>query len=126
MLVIFFVTSCSKNESTLEVLDLSMKSFQGTWKLTDVYISPGGETTWQSIEDGTVYNFNSDGTFQSSENECSDGTFELDLDSDKLTLNCENEAAGSNYYYIQELTASEMEISYVGCVEACIYRYRKQ
>ena len=124
---LLLIVGCNNPEDSLHVVDLSVQNLAGTWKLTEAYVSPGGETTWQSVEEGMEYDFNTDGSFDASEGNCLSGTYNLDLEAERLTFNCENESESTPFAFrILKLTSSEMEISYVGCIEACIYRYRKQ
>ena len=122
--VLILASSCSKNEDPIKPVDLSIDTISGVWKLTDTYISPGGETTWQPVENGREYTFFPDGSFELSEGECPSGTY--NIGEDMIEFQCNTSESVPRSFYINELTNSTMEISYVGCIEACIYRYQKQ
>lgn len=124
--ILIFITSCSRKEQPLKVLNLSKEKLVGSWILSEKYISPGGETNWRVVEDGKEYVFNSDGTFQASAGECSFGNFEVDMENDLLTFYCSDSSIESRSYRILNLTSSELQINYVGCIEACILKFRKQ
>lgn len=124
LLSIFFFIGCSEKENDeLNPVDLSRETILGKWKLTETYISPGGETTWQTVENGKVYDLHNDGTFELSEGECNSGTFELE--DDKIHFHCSSSDVFRSFY-IHEITNSTLEMSYIGCIEACIYRFKKQ
>lgn len=122
LLTLFSIFSCSESNN-LKPVDFSGKPILGVWKLTETYISPGGETTWQPAENEMVYNLHSDGTFDLTGGECSSGTFEMA--DDKIHFHCSN-SGDTRSYYINKLTETTLEISYIGCIEACIYRFKKQ
>ncbi|MUP46153.1 hypothetical protein E0K83_10405 [Gramella sp. BOM4] len=125
--ILFLNQACNRADEPLKIIDLSVQNIAGTWKLTEAYVSPGGETTWQPVEGGIEYVFKTDATFQASGGNCQSGSFDLDLEAERLTLNCANESGNSQQTFrVLKLTAFEMEISYPGCIEACIYRYTKQ
>ncbi|MFV9485032.1 lipocalin family protein [Christiangramia sp. ASW11-125] len=130
-LILLFVaaislSSCSSSDDSLLIVDLTVDSLSGTWKMTDAYVSPGGETTWQTVENGTEYTFSPNGNFNVTQEECPTGTYNLNLDENKLSFTCTNDTESMRSFRVVSITESEMEISYIGCIEACIYRYRKQ
>ena len=56
-LILLFVaaislSSCSSSDDSLLIVDLTVDSLSGTWKMTHAYVSPGGETTWQTVYQG--------------------------------------------------------------------------
>ncbi|MGA8854485.1 MAG: lipocalin family protein, partial [Christiangramia sp.] len=122
--VLILASSCSKDEDPIKPVDLSIDTISGVWKLTDTYISPGGETTWQSVENGREYTFHPDGSFELSEGECLSGTYSIR--EGMIEFQCNTSESVPRSFYISEFTNSTMEISYIGCIEACIYRYQKQ
>ncbi|GAA4325474.1 hypothetical protein GCM10023115_40430 [Pontixanthobacter gangjinensis] len=124
--ILLCFASCSNDEFELKVSNLTIEKLEGTWKLTETYISPGGETTWRTVEDGMEYVFKNNNTFQASEGECREGNYELDLENDLLIFNCEDSSNSARSYKLIKLTSSELEINYIGCIEACILRFRKQ
>ncbi len=79
MVAAIFLSSCSSSDDNLLIVDLSVDSLSGIWKMTHAYVSPGGETTWQTVENGTEYTFSPNGNFSASQDECSTGTYNLDL-----------------------------------------------
>ena len=130
-LILLFVaaislSSCSSSDDSLLIVDLSVDSLSGTWKMTHAYVSPGGETTWQTVENGTNYTFSPNGNFSASQDECPTGTYNLDLNDSLLSFTCSDNTESMRSFRVVSITESEMEISYIGCIEACIYRYRKQ
>ncbi|TBW28577.1 lipocalin family protein [Gramella sp. KN1008] len=122
-LMLVISISCSKEDNNLKPLDLSVNNITGTWQLTETYLSPGGETEWQEIENGPTYNFKSNGSFTYSEGDCTSGNFEILNENLKLSCHGSSEVYS---YFIHKLDSSQMEISIVGCKEACVYRYQKQ
>ena len=130
-LILLFVaaislSSCSSSDDSLLIVDLTVDSLSGTWKMTDAYVSPGGETTWQTVENGTEYTFSPNGNFNATQEECPTGTYNLDLNESTLSFTCSDNTESMRSFRVVSITESEMEISYIGCIEACIYRYRKQ
>lgn len=130
-LILLFVAaislnSCSSSDDSLLIVDLTVDSLSGTWKMTEAYVSPGGETTWQTVENGTEYTFFPNGNFNATQDECPTGTYSLDLNESKLSFTCTDNTESMRSFRVVSITESEMEISYIGCTEACSYRYRKQ
>jgi len=121
-----FLSSCSSSDDNLLIVDLSVDSLSGTWKMTHAYVSPGGETTWQTVDNGIEYTFSPKGNFSASQDECSTGTYNLDLNASSLSFTCSDNTESMRSFNVVSITETEMEISYMGCIEACIYRYRKQ
>jgi len=120
------LSSCSGSDDSLLTVDLSVDSLSGTWKMTHAYVSPGGETSWQTVENGTEYTFSPNGNFSATQDQCPIGTYNLDLNESTLLFTCSNDTESMRSFRVVSITESEMEISYIGCIEACIYRYRKQ
>ncbi len=119
-----FFNACSSNDNNpIKPVDLTVNTLNGVWRLTETYISPGGEASWSPVENGIEYTFDFDGTFKLSEGECDSGNYRIE--NEFIHFDCSTEGAQRSFH-IQRLTASTMEINYVGCVEACIYRFQKQ
>lgn len=125
LLVISF-SGCSEDEQSFQP-DLSVDSIVGTWKLTESYVSPGGETTWQQVEDGYKYTFGADGSFSSTNNSECEGVFERSEDTITITRLCEGSTEEETFsMIIAALENGGLEIYNPRCIEACIYRFEKQ
>ncbi|MDT0687491.1 lipocalin family protein [Autumnicola psychrophila] len=127
---VLLLSGCeSDDEQQLKVLDLTTTNLVGTWKLSETYVSPGGETSWQPVEDGSSYTFTQEGTFTSDNNEnCAEGEYTVDDDNLALTYTCEELEEGQADVWnlaVHSLTEEVLILRGVGCVEACLYKYKK-
>lgn len=123
--ILVLLSGCTGNEEPLRIVDLKFQNIVGTWKLTETYISPGGTTEWRPVEDGVEYTFNADATFLVTEGNCRTGTFSLE--EDLLSFNCSEASQNSPMSFrFNSISSEQMEVSYIGCIEACIYRFQKQ
>lgn len=120
---LILLTGCDKDSEPLEPVDLSVQTITGEWQLTKQYVSPGGQTTWKEVENGPVLKFLADNTFQHSRENCSSGTYSIS--DDIIRLNCVDSETPVSYR-IREITSKTLEISFVGCIEACLYHYEKR
>lgn len=118
--LLFF--SCSEKEKPI-VMDLSTINFGGTWKLVESYVSPGGETSWEPVEDGLEYTFDGDGSFTATWEVCNSGSYSFQ--DETLVLNCDSEDGRNESYRLVSYNDKEMILSYAGCIEACKYKYLK-
>ncbi|MDT0688382.1 lipocalin family protein [Salegentibacter sp. F188] len=129
LLLLFLFSGCeSDDKEQLKVLDLTTTNLVGTWKLSESYVSPGGETSWQAVEDGSSYTFTNEGTFTSDFYEnCTEGEYTVDGDNLTLTYTCEELEEGHEVWnrVVYSLTEKELILRGIGCTEACLYKYKK-
>ena len=123
ILSLILLTGCEKESEPLEPVDLSVQTLTGEWQLTRQYVSPGGEATWEKVKNGPIYKFSADNTFKYSEDHCPSGTYSLN--DDTLKLICAD-SDDTRSYHISEITEGSLEISFIGCIEACVYHYEKR
>lgn len=116
----FFLLSCGEDDPVVSESD----SLIGTWKLVQVYLSPGGATEWRDIEDGFEVTFLADSTFTNF-NQCISGNFSIN--NKILSIECiETMAiAGLDFNYIMEFDGDSMELSNPLCIESCIERFER-
>ncbi|MDD3771457.1 MAG: lipocalin family protein [Weeksellaceae bacterium] len=84
--VLFSLLACNDDENKAPE-----KSITGTWKLAEVYGSDGGIGSWNEVENGFVYTFNSDMTFTSTRfSECTYGVYSIIDQLLTLKFGCES------------------------------------
>lgn len=128
--LIFLFSGCeSGDEQELKVLDLTTTNLVGTWKLSETYVSPGGETSWRAVEDGRSYTFTKEGIFTSDAYEgCTEGEYAVDGDNLIMEYTCEELEEGQREVWTQavhSLTEDTLVLRGIGCIEACLYKYKK-
>ncbi|MFV8226544.1 lipocalin family protein [Christiangramia aquimixticola] len=125
LLISLAFSSCSSPEE-LRTTDLNVPDIIGKWKLVEYYVSPGGETTWQTAEDGYEYTFTAKGDFMSSQEETCPGTYALNGEKIVIKPTCEGGGEKEPYtMIINSINQSDLELRFEGCIEACIYRFKK-
>lgn len=121
--------SCDK-DSKEDSVPLNASKIIGSWQLVEAYVSPGGDTIWQSVEDGDIYKFGIDGifsqvnTYQDAYNRS--GSFIYENDMLKLTFTIDGEEKWQSFSV--NMVENSMTITPTGptiCIEACLYRYEK-
>lgn len=124
------LSSCDKDNSKEDNIPLNASKIVGSWQLVEAYISPGGDATWQTVEDGDIYNFNIDGTFSQTntfENAYDrSGNFTYDKAMLELTFTIDEEEKWQTFNV--DMDENTMSITPSGptiCIEACLYRYEK-
>lgn len=129
LFVFFGLLSCDKN-SQEDSVPLNVSKILGSWLLSESYISPGGDTTWQSVDDGDIYNFKIDGTFSQVNiypgKDSRSGSFTYENDTLKLVFNIGGEEKWQSFRV--EMEEDIMTITPSGptiCFEACLFRYKK-
>ena len=129
LLLLFLFSGCNSEDEELIVLDLTTTNLVGTWKLSESYVSPGGETTWQPVEDDRSYTFTKEGTFTSNIYEtCTEGEYTVDGDNLTLDYTCEEleeEQRDVVNLAVHSLTEDTLILRGIGCIEACLYKYKK-
>ena len=125
VIVTFSLLSCSNEESLVQP-DLSLSGIVGKWKLTEAYVSPGGETTWQTVEDGFEYTFGANGSFSSNAQIQCDGNYDLDGENINVIARCEGSEVDNSYtLIIMSQEENELVLTNQGCIEECIYKFKK-
>ncbi|MDT0676080.1 lipocalin family protein [Autumnicola musiva] len=119
--VFLLIFGCNSEDEEITVLDVSIQNLTGTWKLTEVYVSPGGETEWRPVANGHTYTFSGNGTFSSTGlDSCKEG--EYSLNDDTLNLNCGEESLVQK---IDSISSGVLILKNPRCIEACLYKYKK-
>ena len=123
-LVSVFIVGCTSSEKPIIPVNSSVNKFTGAWQLSETYVSPGGVTSWKNVEDGEKIDFRMDGSFtiQNTSRNCKSGNFSVE--DDMLVFKCRN--TEELKYIIAEFSEKEMILSGVGCIEACLYKYRRR
>lgn len=106
----------------------------GTWKLIKVYENPGaGSGSWNSVANGYTYTFFKNGEFSSTRfNECTTGTFLIELNKISLVFDCEGFTTGMEDpegTFIEEFTFDSNNLilkpTYILCIEGCGWKFDK-
>ena len=122
-------TSSSENETT----NLIPKELLGTWKLIGYYDDIGDDpvtgSNYHLVENGDVYKFNSDSSFDNVGDEINpDGTFSVSADN-VLTRNFNSNSLNPNMVFNDKIFILTSEILEYGCNQDNIlcntYRYQK-
>ncbi|WP_373059057.1 lipocalin family protein [Zunongwangia sp. H14] len=115
------IFGCNSEDEEIIVLDVNVQNISGTWKLTETYLSPGGETEWQAATGDHMLTFSEDGTFNASGlQNCGEG--EYSFDDTFLILDCGDQQLR---WRINTLASNTMILGGVGCTEACLYKYKR-
>ena len=123
VLICLLITSCG-DDDTSDPLQ-SKESLVGSWQLVEQYISPGGPTTWKTVENGYIVTFNSDFTLQDF-NQCKEGTYTI-VDS-LLTIDCTSSMSTSELdlvYSLEFESDNTVVLSNDLCIEPCIERFNR-
>lgn len=131
MLFFVFGLICAcENSSNQALVPLSSTSLVGKWQLSETYISPGGPTEWQGVENGNIYEFSSKGEYallntaeeayvQFGIYRLKDSILELEYTSDQAT-----KIVGFNLQMTK--TTFTLSPSYPTiCFEACLSRFKR-
>lgn len=126
------IISCSSNDENNET-NLMKEKLVGSWKLVgyydDIDNDPITGTNYHLVENGDVYKFNSDGTFDNVGDEINpDGTFSVSIDS-VLTRNFNANSLNPNMIFNDKIYILTDEILQFSCYQdgaMCdTYRYQK-
>ncbi|MDB9874548.1 hypothetical protein OAC97_04760 [Flavobacteriaceae bacterium] len=132
LIAIVSLTSCIEDENQLRSED-DLK-IQGQWQLIEVYESNGGNINqWNSVENGYLYTFNTDGTFTSSRfTECSTGNYSLTdtlltIDYDCPNFNTGIESPAGTFVESYSFENNELILvpTYMTCDEGCGWKFSK-
>ena len=120
-LLCLILSSCLSHEVTLS----EGSSVVGKWKLVEVNIGIGPAGEWEPVEQGEIYQLNSDGTFSLSANSgCTSESYEINANILDLTFDC----PGSNplsYRYTLEKSYLTLSPAKVMCIEGCLYKFER-
>lgn len=96
----------------------------GTWQLEATRISPGGAVTeWTSVENGEIYEFYSDGSYEKRIPEVTFiGTYVFE-ENEILRLQSDTESDEISFY--TSIIGNRMILGFIGCIEECSYRYKR-
>lgn len=129
LLMLLGFSSCDK-ESKEESIPLRSSEIVGSWQLSETYISPGGQTSWQAVENGDIYYFVMDGAFSQINvlevNPFRSGTFSYA--NELLVLSFTFAGEEKSQTYLVEMADSTMTLTPAGpaiCIEPCLYRFKK-
>ncbi|NKI32759.1 hypothetical protein [Croceivirga thetidis] len=112
------VNSCTEDGDTLLT-----DGVNGKWQLEATKISPGSLVLeWTEIENGEVYWFSSEGTYQKIKGEITDSG-QFNYNGQFLTL--DSEAIGNEVRFYVSFEGEKMILAFFGCIEECSYRYRR-
>ena len=125
----FFITGCSEKETKQQET-----SIYGTWQLVNSYVVDGFSGSWISVNNGFTIMLKRDNTFSSTKyQECSEGSYFLDLSSEKIILeyNCANfnpcENSSSKCVERFEFDGKLLKLipEYSACIEGCGEKFKK-
>jgi hypothetical protein len=98
----------------------------GMWQLEATKISPGGIVDWTLLDNGEVYGFSKDGTFELSKWEgCKSpvlGTFAVTEERLYLRFSCNSELIEPIYRI--SFDGNKLILGFIGCIEECSYRFK--
>lgn len=105
----------------------------GSWVLTEIYGSDGGQGSWNEVENGFVYTFNSNMTFTSTRfSECTYGEYSVTDNLLTLKFGCEGFDTGIENPpgTFTENMSFEGEVlilspDYMNCDEGCSYKFKR-
>mgnify|MGYP000627119768 CR=1 FL=1 len=132
-IIIFGVLISCDHEDDLKNFDYDAFPIEGTWKLTEAYISAGGPQYWTDVEDGEEIEFQGNGSFSSDRYpECATGIFSVDDGNLTLEYNCEGFESGTEneeglitYKLDYGKNAILLTPTSILCIEGCSYKYER-
>lgn len=122
-------TGCSKDDSNRNLENQVL----GNWKLIEIFGEDGVGGSWQPVENGYEYNFNSDNTFSSTRfEECMTGNFVVTDNLLRLTFDCDDFQTGfenDNNEIVEMIDFDDGNLiltpTYLNCDEGCDYKFEK-
>ncbi|MEC7263504.1 MAG: lipocalin family protein [Bacteroidota bacterium] len=132
-ILIFGILMSCDNDDDLKGFDQDAFPIEGTWKLTEAYISAGGPQYWTDVEDGEEIEFFENGSFSSDKYEdCTtgefsvvDGNLALDYDCDGFESGTENDEGQITFEIDYGKNAILLTPTSIICIEGCSYKYEK-
>lgn len=119
-----FFFGCSDDDLKSNEID---HEIIGKWQLDATKISPGGIVDWTLVENGQIYDFRADGTFDLSKWEgCKSmvsGTFAVSEERLYLKFSCSTEV--NEPIYLISFDKNKLILGFVGCIEECSYRFKR-
>ena len=132
LIAVFAIISCTDNSES-KTNNLIPKNLIGTWKLVGYYDDldndPVTGTNYHLVENGDIYKFNTDGTFDNVGDTINpDGTYFVSVDS-VITLNYNANSLNPNITYTNKINELSENVLKFSCnLEGALcdtYRYEK-
>lgn len=126
--MIFSLAACNEDDNKEQY-----SMVIGSWLLTEIYGSDGGQGSWNGVENGFVYTFNSDMTFTSTRfSECTYGDYSVTDNLLTLKFGCEEFDTGIENppgTFIEAMSfegeALILSPTYMNCDEGCSYKFKR-
>lgn len=128
---LLFLMQCQNDDTEFDNTPVDDTSLVGEWLLTESYVSPGGATEWQDVDEGYRYIFDEFGNYERTnfdKETLNTGSYEIIAPELYLYFITEGEkdTLGFTADFNSSKTSLTLSPSYPGiCIEGCLYRFMK-
>ncbi len=123
VMISLLACSCADQEPSDEE---KLSALTGRWQLVEKKVGIGSRGSWQPVDEGPVYQLNTDSTFFLSEHPaCVSGFFHLTGSLLFLNFECPTYDEEQTYYYSLSTLQLTLSPATVVCTEGCQFKYKK-